>query len=112
MFGSRFWGSIFTIGDYDKHAIGHADYESLAEEIINSETARGHQNLNSLNKVQDILQKTEEYMKSPEIEQPVSEMTEFSTYSPQSNYSEMVEAIATKSDNSFYNDDDIWENQP
>jgi chromosome partitioning protein len=100
------------VGDYDKHAIGHADYESLAEELINSETAGVHQNLNSLNKVQDILQKTEEYMKSPGIEQPISDTEEPSSYSIQSNYSKMVEVIATKSDNSFYNDEDIWENQP
>jgi len=100
------------VGDYDKHAIGHADYESLAEEIINSETAGMHQNLNTLNRVQDILQKTEEYMKSSEIEQPISDMEEPSSYSIQSNYSKMVEVIAAKSDNSFYNDDDIWEDQP
>ncbi len=37
------------IGDYDKNAIGHKDYEDLAEEIINSETAGMHQNLNTLN---------------------------------------------------------------
>jgi chromosome partitioning protein len=97
------------VGDYDKHAIGHADYENLAEEIINSETAGVHQNLNSLNKVQDILQKTEEYMKSSEIEQPISDMEEPSSYSIQSNYSKMVEVIATNSADSFYNDDDIQE---
>ncbi|MBW2012326.1 MAG: hypothetical protein JRI69_00840 [Deltaproteobacteria bacterium] len=45
-------------------------------------------------------------VKSPEIEQPISELEEFSAYSPQSNYSEMVEAIATKSTNSYFNDED------
>ena len=74
------------VGDYDKHAIGHADYENLAEEIVNLETAGIHQNLNTLNVAQDILQKTEEYMKSPGIEQPYSEMDEPSTYPVQSNY--------------------------
>ena len=100
------------VGDYDKHAIGHADYESLAEEIVNSKTAGMHQNLNALNKVQDILQRTEEYMKSPGIEEAVSDIKEPSSYSIQSNYSKMIEVIATKSDNSFYNDEDISENQP
>ena len=95
------------IGDYDKNAIGHADYENLAEEIVNSETAGRRQNLNTLNVAQDILQKTEEYMKSPGIEQPISEMEEPSSYPLQSNYSKMVEVIATQSADSFYNDEDI-----
>jgi chromosome partitioning protein len=95
------------VGDYDKNSIGHADYESLAEEVINSEKTGMHQNLNTLNSVEDILQRTEEYMKSPGIERPVSDMEEPSFYPIQSNYSEMVEVIATRSDNSFYNDEDI-----
>ena len=95
------------VGDYDKNAIGHQDYEDLAEEIVNLETAGMHQNLNTLNRVQDILQKTEEYMKSPGIEQPVSEMEEPSSYPIQSNYSKMVEVITTESADSFNNDEDI-----
>ncbi len=95
------------VGDYDKNAIGHADYENLAEEIVNLETAGRHQNLSTLNVAQDILQKTEEYMKSPGIEQPISEMEEPSSYPLQSNYSRMVEVIATQSADSFYNDEDI-----
>ena len=95
------------VGDYDKHAIGHQDYENLAEEIVNLETAGIHQNLNTLNRVQDILQKTEEYMKSPGIEQPISEMEEPSSYQIQSNYSKMVEVITTESADSFNNDEDI-----
>ena len=94
------------VGDYDKHAIGHEDYENLAEEVVNLEKAVMHQNLNTLNVAQDILQKTEEYMKSPGIEQPYSEMDEPSTYPIQSNYSKMVEVIATKSADSFYKDED------
>ena len=58
------------VGDYDKNAIGHEDYENLAEEVVNLETAGLQQNLNTLNVAQDILQKTEEYMKSPGTEQP------------------------------------------
>jgi hypothetical protein len=45
-------------------------------------------------------------MKSPVIEQPLSEVEAFSTYSPQSNYSKMVEAIATRSTDFFLNDED------
>ena len=98
------------VGDYDKNAIGHKDYENLAEEVIRLEAARMYPDLNTLSVTEDILQKTEEYIdmsvKSPELEQPTSEMEEFSTYSPQSNYSEMIEAIATESTNSFFNDED------
>jgi len=95
------------VGDYDKHSIGHADYESLAEEIINSETDGMYHNLNTLNVAQDILQKTEEYMKSPKIEPPFSENEEPSSYPIQSNYSDMVEVIAARPDDSFYDDENI-----
>ncbi len=94
------------VGDYDKNAIGHKDYENLAEEIINLETAGMSQNLNTLSVAQDILQKTEEYMKSPGIEQAISEMEEPSTYPLQSNYSKMVEVIATESTHPFLKDED------
>jgi chromosome partitioning protein len=97
------------IGEYDKYSIGYADYENLAEEIINLETVGRHQNLNTLNNVHDILQKTEEHMKSTRPEEPISEMEEPTSYPIQSNYSEMVEAIATNSVDSFYNDEDIQE---
>ena len=99
------------VGDYDKNAIGHIDYENLAEEIIYSEKVSMYPDLNTLSRTEDILQKTEEYIdmsvKSHEIDQRVSEITEFSTYSPQSNYSEMVEAIATRSTDSYFGDKDM-----
>ena len=98
------------VGDYDKHAIGHQDYEDLAEEVIGSQAAETYPDHKPVNAAQDILQRTEEYIdmsvKSPVIEEPTYEMEEFSTYSPQSNYSEMVEAIATKPTDSFFNDED------
>ncbi|MGD9082958.1 MAG: hypothetical protein PVH72_05415, partial [Desulfobacterales bacterium] len=96
------------VGDYDKHAIGHKDYENLAEEVIRSQAAGTYQE--PMNVARDILQKTEEYIdmsvKSPVIEESISGMEAFSTYSPQSNYSKMVEAIATESKDSFLNDED------
>jgi len=111
------------IGDYDKHAIGHMDYENLAEEVIGSEETRTYQNLNTSSAAQDMLQKTEEYVDAapelPEDEPPASEMDEFSEdelnesemdefpgYSSQSNYSQMIEAIANRSTDSFINDED------
>jgi len=137
------------VGDYDKNAIGHKDYENLAEEVIRSEEARTYQNLNTLDAAQDILQKTEEYIDTaaelsadeppapemmefpedtpqapemaefpedepqapemvefPENELPASEIEEFSAYSSQSNYSQMVDVIATESPDFFLKDED------
>ena len=98
------------VGDYDKHAIGHQDYENLADEVIRSQAAVAYPDRKPMNAAQDILQKTEEYIdmsvKSPIIEQPSYGVEKFSTYSPQSNYSKMVEAIATNPTDSFLNDED------
>ena len=70
------------VGDYDKHSIGHADYEKLADEIFRSDTARIYGRANTMNAAQDILQKTEEYIGiAREItndEPPASEMEESS----------------------------------
>ncbi len=111
------------VGDFDKNSIGHMDYENLAEEVIRSEKTRMYQDFNTSNAVQDMLQKTEEYIDTaPELtedestasemeefsedESPASEIEEFSSYSSQSNYSQMIEAIATRSNDSFFNDED------
>jgi len=98
------------IGDYDKNAIGYMDYESLAEEVIRSEETRTHQNLNTSNAAQDMLQKTEKYIDAaPELtkDEPLaSEIEEFHEYSSQSNYSQMIEAIANRSTDSFINEED------
>ena len=111
------------VGDYDKHAIGHMDYENLAEEVIRSEETRTDPYLDTSDAAQDMLQKSEEYIDAaaelPEDESPASEMEEFyedesteseveefSGYSSQSNYSQMIEAIANRSTDSFTNDED------
>ena len=98
------------IGDYDKNAIGYMDYESLAEEVIRSEETRTRQNLNTSNAAQDMLQKTEKYIDAAveltEDESLASEIEEFHGYSSQSNYSQMIEAIASRSIDSFINEED------
>jgi chromosome partitioning protein len=70
------------VGDYDKHSIGHEDYENLADEILRSDAARMYEYPSTLNTAQDILQKTEEYIdvarELTEDELPASEMEEFS----------------------------------
>ena len=86
------------VGDYDKHAIGHKDYENLADEIILSAAAATYQDLNSLGAAQDILQKTEGYIDSaPQttgFEQSAYDADVAPTHTPESSYSEMVEVIA------------------
>jgi len=86
------------VGDYDKHAIGHKDYENLADEIIRSDATTMYQSLSTLNVAQDMLKKTEDYIgsavKTPVIEQPVYEKEAYSYESPGSTFTEMVEAIA------------------
>jgi chromosome partitioning protein len=111
------------VGDYDKHAIGHLDYENLAEEVIRSEETRTDPYLDTSDAAQDMLQKSEEYIDAAaelpedeslasemeefyEDESTESEMDEFPGYSSQSNYSQMIEAIANRSTDSFTNDED------
>jgi len=52
------------IGDYDKHAIGYKDYESLAEELMRAEAADDISEQPVVDTARDILQNTEEYMDS------------------------------------------------
>jgi chromosome partitioning protein len=150
------------VGDYDKHSIGHEDYENLADEILRLDAYHMQEHCNALGTPQDILQKTETYIdiarELPEDESPASEMEElsgddlsaaemeefsedepavseieesdednlsaaemeeysedeptiseieeFPTYSSQSNYSQMIEAIAANSRDSFLNDEE------
>lgn len=86
------------VGDYDKHAIGHIDYENLADEIIRLDAANMYQGLNTLHMAQNMLQKTEDYFDTavnlPVTEHSVFEEEGLSHYEPGSTFSEMVEAIA------------------
>ena len=87
------------VGDYDKHAIGHQDYENLAEEIIRSDAGGTYRHVNPVDMAQDLLHKTDDYIdmttKSPVIEQPAYDIDSTSNAAPTSTYSEMVEAIVT-----------------
>jgi chromosome partitioning protein len=48
--------------DYDKHSIGHEDYENLADEILRQDAALMYEHCNTSNAAKEILQKTEEYI--------------------------------------------------
>ncbi len=87
------------VGDYDKHAIGQKDYESLAGEVISwADTAAARQE-DALDGVPDIRQTTEDYIDSvheaPLPDASGHDFEEAFPYPAQSSYSAMVEAIAT-----------------
>ena len=52
--------SGLPIGEYDKHSIGHKDYEDLAHEVMRSGTADVDHILDTLNAAQSFLQKRDE----------------------------------------------------
>ena len=89
------------VGDYDKHAIGHKDYENLADEVIRSDAASIYQSFSTVNTAQDMLQKTEDYIetavKSPVIEsESVPDIEGFPHHGTGSTFSEMIETIAAQ----------------
>jgi len=95
------------VGDYDKHAIGHIDYENLADEIIRSDAANVYQSFTTLNDAQDMLQKTEDYIDSA-VKVPANEQEGISYYAPGSTFTEMVEAMAVEpAYNSFVEPEDV-----
>ena len=86
------------VGDYDKNAIGHIDYESLAEELIRSDAADDWQSLKTSGSAYDILQKTEGFMEKNArksfAEYGYAGQEDMTYDSPESSFSEMIEAIA------------------
>jgi len=98
------------VGDYDKHAIGHIDYENLAEELLRSDAVDAFQSLNPLGSANEILQKTEGLMETnfrkTTTDYSYSGQEDSNYYSPGSSYSEMVEAIAVSSYGYSFSDPD------
>ena len=86
------------VGDYDKHAIGHMDYEKLAEELIRPHAADADQGLNAPGAANEILQKTEDFMETgyrqASAEYAYASQDNTTDDSPESSFSEMIEAIA------------------
>ncbi len=98
------------VGDYDKHAIGHIDYENLAEELINSASSDDGQNIGMPGAADEILQKTEGFMDS-NFRNSLSEYGDADQdssgyYSQESSFSEMVEAIASNPFSDLSSDSD------
>lgn len=102
------------IGEYDKHSIGHKDYEDLAEEVIRSGASDKELAFNTLNRAQDILHKTEKYMdiaeKLPVSERPMSVIEQFPAPIHRSSQQNMADTIAVQStDSVFVPEDDTEE---
>jgi chromosome partitioning protein len=97
------------VGDYDKHSIGHRDYESLSEEVISADTTRP-EHCNTQDLTQDLLRTTESYIKTatqlPETDESHSSTGDASLHSLKSSYAEMVNALAAEPVASIVEDDE------
>jgi len=88
------------ISDYDKHAIGNKDYDTLAEELIQSAAdASREARPGAMNDTHSILQKTGTYIESvteaAEAGHSEGDAEEFAGTGLRSSYSEMIEVLAT-----------------
>lgn len=54
------------IGEYDKHSLGHKDYEKLAEEILTSWVDRADRGVDALDAARNLLELSEEYTSASE----------------------------------------------
>jgi chromosome partitioning protein len=54
------------IGEYDKHSLGHKDYEKLAEELMTSWAGREVHGADSLDAARSLFEISEEYTSAPE----------------------------------------------
>ena len=97
------------VGDYDKHAIGHKDYEKLAGEVMSAGMVTMTPHAHISNGPHDILEKTEDYIRSvseaPVPEEPTPDLEETFPYPAESSYSAMVEAMATDPGHAASEDD-------
>ena len=88
------------ISDYDKHAIGNKDYDTLAEELIQSAAdASREARPGAMKDTHSILQKTGAYIESvteaAEAGHSEGDAEEFAGTGLRSSYSEMIEVLAT-----------------
>jgi hypothetical protein len=97
------------VGDYDKHAIGHKDYGKLAGEVMSAGMVTMTPHAHISNGPHDILEKTEDYIRSvseaPVPEEPTPDLEETFPYPAESSYSAMVEVMATNPGHSASEDE-------
>ena len=89
------------VGDYDKHAIGQRDYESLSEEVMGGLGKNAAVEPGPSSGAEEVLRTTREYLDAMEpvpmsdiAMESEEESTEIFPYPTKSNYSAMINAIA------------------
>jgi hypothetical protein len=89
------------IGDFDKHAIGHKDYEGLSEEVLAGVRKFTAAEVDASSGAAEILRTTEEYIhtmepvpRSDDESDSEMETVENFPYPARSSYSAMIEKIA------------------
>ena len=100
------------VGDYDKHAIGHIDYENLADEVI-SEASTNTWLQSAQESANQLLQETEDFMEESVNQEP----KEYNSHENQdvmyansgTNFSEITDDTDAKPSNNMfrYREDDI-----
>ena len=93
------------VGDYDKHAIGHIDYENLANEVISEAATRVWQQDNQ-ETARKLLQETEDLVETP-VNQDPEEFGLHTDPNPMyadsgSNFSEITEDNAAPAPNNMF----------
>lgn len=99
------------VSDYDRHAIGHKDYEKLADEVMSLKPLTAHHGAAAMSGAQFIAQKARRYIEkaghSKELHSIAAEIDDALTDMPESSYSEMVDIIASSRINYFGDEDDL-----
>jgi len=98
------------VADYDLHAIGHQDYERLADEVMAMKPLVAHHGAGALSGAQYMAQKAKRYIETAGAEQEINgkaaELDDLFDDGPESSYSEMIDVIASSRINFFGEDDE------
>jgi len=99
------------VGDYDRHAIGHKDYEKLADEVVAQKPRCARHGAPSVNSARHIARKAAKYIReagqSKAIHSIAAELDDLLAEGPESSYSEMIDIIARGGADIFSDGDDF-----
>jgi chromosome partitioning protein len=97
------------VGDYDRHAIGHKDYERLADEVLAQKIVTASHAEPRLSGAQVIAQNARSYIdragQSRELSSLTAEIDDMLLEGPESSYSDMIDVIARGTIDYFGGDD-------
>jgi hypothetical protein len=98
------------VADYDLHAIGHQDYERLADEVMTMKPLAAQHSTAALSGARYMAQKAKRYIETAgaarETHDVAVEPDDLFADAPESSYSEMVDVIASSRINFFGEDDE------